>query len=273
VARTEGAVDVLVMTMNSHIANEKIAFFGCHALRNIGSHNQDDAKLVASAGAREVLHKATKHFPSLWDMLQTAIHAIRRKMRGKPPKFLLSDFERKGALGEGGYGAVSIYLWKSRNLLVAGKTNRLDRTWDEEAFKKEAETHYELSAYEGIVDVYGIIVDDTAPTPSYIIIMELMSDTLENQFVKRLREPKGSLAPLRTRVWVLYQTALGLKHLHDAGIIHSDIKPMNVLLTGDECDVARLTDFGLSKLRHPVAATQTMVERAARDSGTPFKGE
>ncbi len=39
----------------------------------------------------------------------------------------------------------------------------------------------------------------------------------------------------------------GLTRLHQAGIIHRDIKPYNILVTDQ--DTAKITDFGLSKLR------------------------
>jgi serine/threonine-protein kinase len=42
------------------------------------------------------------------------------------------------------------------------------------------------------------------------------------------------------------QVLAGLVRLHDAGIVHRDIKPYNVLIT--EQDTAKITDFGLSAL-------------------------
>ena len=42
------------------------------------------------------------------------------------------------------------------------------------------------------------------------------------------------------------EVVLGLKHLHEKGIIYRDLKPENVLLT--ESGHLKLTDFGLSKM-------------------------
>ena len=44
------------------------------------------------------------------------------------------------------------------------------------------------------------------------------------------------------------QVAEGLAFAHAQGVIHRDIKPMNVLLTDDRPSVAKITDFGLAKL-------------------------
>ena len=44
---------------------------------------------------------------------------------------------------------------------------------------------------------------------------------------------------------ILYNLLCGLKFMHSAGVIHRDIKPDNILMTG-ECGV-KLCDFGLSR--------------------------
>jgi len=64
----------------------------------------------------------------------------------------------------------------------------------------------------------------------------------------------GSLEDWRPRfgdtAWVkplLRQVADGLVALHDAGVVHRDLKPGNILLHGEGSQVAKISDFGISR--------------------------
>ena len=59
----------------------------------------------------------------------------------------------------------------------------------------------------------------------------------------------GTKFTLLERIRILAGISHGLTALHGIGIIHADLKPANVLLSGDNPPKIRLSDFGLSKLK------------------------
>lgn len=62
----------------------------------------------------------------------------------------------------------------------------------------------------------------------------------------RVEDPSRILSVDRAIDYTL-QILVGLSRLHQAGIIHRDIKPYNILVTDQ--NTVKITDFGLSKLR------------------------
>ena len=61
---------------------------------------------------------------------------------------------------------------------------------------------------------------------------------------------------------VLRQIAAGLDHAHQKGVIHRDIKPMNIIIEHD--GTPRITDFGLAKV-----ATSFQLTQSGTQIGTP----
>ncbi|MFI9835089.1 protein kinase [Streptomyces sp. NPDC051913] len=53
--------------------------------------------------------------------------------------------------------------------------------------------------------------------------------------------------PLATLLDVAIQSAWGLEHAHENGVVHQDVKPANVMLTRD--GTVKVTDFGLARAR------------------------
>ena len=115
-----------------------------------------------------------------------------------------------------------------------------------ERFKREAQSAAALS-HPNIVSIFdrGASGDGT-----YYIAMEYLSGgTLKDRILKR-----GALPP-RTAAAVALQIAEALRAAHDRDVIHRDIKPQNILITGSG-DV-KVTDFGIARAASSSTMTRT----------------
>src|SRR6185295_4705936 len=83
---------------------------------------------------------------------------------------------------------------------------------------------------------------------------------------ERLRE--GGALPIADALSVLRDVARALAHAHEHGVVHRDIKPDNVMLSGG---AAVVTDFGIAKAvsAAQLAGTTTELTQAGTAIGTP----
>ncbi|MCG5214912.1 serine/threonine-protein kinase [Streptosporangium sp. KLBMP 9127] len=81
------------------------------------------------------------------------------------------------------------------------------------------------------------------------IVMEL----LEGLTLKETVAHVGPL-PVHWAAWIGFQLLSGLRHAHGAGVLHRDIHPGNILLTGDR---VVLSDFGIAAVREDPAAAMS----------------
>jgi serine/threonine protein kinase len=107
-------------------------------------------------------------------------------------------------------------------------------------FAREAETASRIQ-HANIVDVYD--VHRTKEGTPYIVC-----EYLEGKEFGDLLEKVGRLKPAMV-VEIACQICDGLSAAHAAGVVHRDVKPENVFLTGEpDKPVAKLLDFGISKI-------------------------
>lgn len=69
----------------------------------------------------------------------------------------------------------------------------------------------------------------------------------------KTRLAREGTIPVKQAVEITAQVARGLAYAHDAGVVHHDLKPANLILTPD--GVARILDFGLAKARDSLTLT------------------
>ncbi len=106
-------------------------------------------------------------------------------------------------------------------------------------FRQEARVLAKL-AHPAIVQVHDLIEDDGR---LWIALEYVPGGTVADA----MRYAGGAL-PWTETVRIGAQVAAGLAFAHGQGVIHRDIKPMNVLLTDGRPPAAKLGDFGLARL-------------------------
>ena len=112
-------------------------------------------------------------------------------------------------------------------------------------FTNEARNAAGLS-HRNIAKVYDYgDQEGTAYLVMELVVGEPLSTILERE--RTLAEPR--------LVHILLETAAGLQAAHDAGVMHRDIKPGNLILTSD--DTVKITDFGVSRSMDQTTLTQT----------------
>jgi len=159
-----------------------------------------------------------------------------------------SRYEILGPLGRGGMGMV--YKARDRTLdeIVAIKVLRPDIADDRrmaQRFKAEIKLarrvrHRNVCAIHDFGEEQGLL----------FISMEF----IDGVDLKRLVKERGPL-PAAQAFDVTIQVADALQAVHDAGIIHRDLKTPNIMLDGH--GVARLMDFGVAKHEDMESATGT----------------
>ena len=162
----------------------------------------------------------------------------------------IGDFLLLRRLGTGGMGEVYLAQQVSLKRRVAVKLLRENLTPDgtaQQRFAVEAEAAAKLT-HSNIVQVYSTGVENGIS----FIALEYVQGMNLREYVSR----KGPMSP-KVAVRVMEQVASALQHASEAGVVHRDIKPDNILLT--RAAEVKVTDFGLARLRQevPVHLTQT----------------
>jgi len=143
-----------------------------------------------------------------------------------------------GVLARGGYATVYRAVQESigRDVAVKIENRSLDNERDRRRFMREARAAGRMSSHPHVVDLFDAgVLPDGHP----YMIMELC----EGSYADRLRA--GHLHPPEVRD-IGMKIADALADAHRLGVLHRDVKPANILVSG--FGEPALADFGLAVL-------------------------
>jgi serine/threonine protein kinase len=178
----------------------------------------------------------------------------------------LSTGDRLGAyrlqerLGEGAMGVVFRAVREPEGDEVALKVLRAELASDEtfrRRFVHEARSAGEVR-HKHLVPILEAGEADGRP---YLAVAYVPGKTLEQRLAQT-----GPMA-IDEIVRLVAHVASGLDALHDAGIVHRDVKPSNVII--DPSGSANLTDFGLAKGRAYTVLTKPGIVMGTLDYIAP----
>lgn len=167
-------------------------------------------------------------------------------------RYELVEFVAAGGMGD---------VWQARDgvldRVVAVKIMRPDAVSEPvfaQRFREEAQLTAGLS-HHNIATLFDYGVHDEQ-------IAYIVMEFVRGRPLSSVLHEEGPLGPERARA-IISQVALALGAAHDAGVVHRDVKPANVLLT--EEGTVKLTDFGIARATHAAGLTRT-----GETLGTPF---
>src|SRR5260370_955455 len=176
------------------------------------------------------------------------------------PRLLGGRYELDGVVGRGGMAEV----YRARDIrldrIVAIKTLRTDLARDQifqARFRREAQSAASLN-HPSIVAVYDAGEDMATGVPVPYIVMEYV----DGRTVRDLLQEGHRLLPDRT-LEIIDGGLRALDYSHQAGIVHRDIKPGNVMVTrkGD----IKVMDFGIARA---TSDAQSTITQTAQRVGT-----
>lgn len=186
------------------------------------------------------------------DALALAEHLIARSLitkwqaekllQGKHKGYFLSKYKLLSLLGKGGMSSVFLAehtLMKRRCAIKVLPHKRVSDSSYLARFHREAQAVASLD-HPNIVRAYDVDHQAERDTEIHFLVMEYV----EGQSLQELVARSGPCA-ITDAVDYVRQAAVGLSHAHQAGLVHRDIKPGNLL-----CDlngVVKILDLGLAR--------------------------
>ncbi len=193
---------------------------------------------AAGGGAGAVTDYHTKLVHAL--LGAGSLEPLPRRLRSGP--FLI-----RTELGRGGMGVVFRAVDTRSRAEVALKRVRTQSRQMASRFRREGEILARLD-HPGIARFLGA----ERAGGHDVLVMEYVPGETASHKVRRLTRG-GEVLPWRTAVGWAVEVLDALAHAHGRGVVHRDVKPGNIMVTGGPGSAVKLLDVGLAKCVGPQA--------------------
>lgn len=202
-----------------------------------------------------------------WNRLRSLESALFER----PPAHFAGRYRIEDVIGSGALGVVFRGHDDDNDRPVAIKVLRRNRHLRPglmyRILRREAKTLSRLS-HPHVVALLGVESLDTATLPNDVdgelgLVMEYVDGMTLDAWLATSERPSSEI------VAVFIQAGQGLRAAHDAGVVHRDFKPGNVMMDGE--GRARVLDFGLGRILegdHP-STLATLRELFVGDGPSP----
>jgi formylglycine-generating enzyme required for sulfatase activity len=229
-----------------------------------GFENSGTAKFCAECGARIAPASSSAQIPgaelSFQPTLGAAPAADSPASIPSAESLIADRYRVQRTLGQGGMGAV--YLATDTKPGMGGRGVAIKRILDADdqgvqRFLRESETIATLN-HQNIRAVY----DRGEDAQGHFLVMEYIDgETLHDRVAKNGALDDSAFADLARGL------GKALSFAHKKSVIHRDVKPANVMFTGD--GTPKLTDFGLARMGHESDLSMTGYGMGTLDYASP----
>jgi tRNA A-37 threonylcarbamoyl transferase component Bud32 len=168
-------------------------------------------------------------------------------------RVLAGKYRIEAEIGSGSTAAVFRAIHADLRRPVAVKILHAHKLGERQFVKRFEAEALSASKLEHM-NVTRVIDYGQEPDGLLYLVMELLVGTS----LEAILSAQGKLGQSKA-VAIAIQACSALAYAHDDGIIHRDVKPENIMLVshrdddGQPCDLVKVCDFGLAKLRSPDA--------------------
>ena len=197
------------------------------------------AKYTAGGGRTEESTKLAEHLISNGTVTKWQAEKL---LQGKHKGYFLGKYRLLSLLGKGGMSSVYLAehtLMRRRCALKVLPTKRVHDSSYLARFHREAQAVASLD-HPNIVRAYDVDHQVDRENEIHFLVMEYV----EGDSLQELVQKNGVCGFLDAAEYTR-QSALGLHHAHEAGMVHRDVKPGNLLV--DLNGVVKVLDLGLAR--------------------------